>query len=214
MKCNGIKAEIVFREELEYIKSPAIKSFTLKCFKELTPDYFWDFTASSSQKHHPKVSNKKHGIVLHTKLCVWWARKLADNFDVKDLDVVVSALLLHDLQKFGTVLNTYDGKPTLAEYWGTHGPVLAVQIEGLYQNVNINEDVKKSINTIIICIALHMGRFTNKSLGRAWSTYLNKHIGDEMYTHSQIVQLADYCASRQCDTKMKELDEYEFPYME
>ena len=99
------KAELVFAEELKYIQSSGIKAFTLNCFKELTADYFWDFTASSSQKHHPKVSNKKHGIVIHTKLCVWWGRKLADNFGVKDLDVITSALLLHDLQKFGKKLD-------------------------------------------------------------------------------------------------------------
>ena len=209
---NDSKAEVVFKDELEYIKSPSIKAFTLKCFKELTSNYFWEFTASSSQKHHPKVSNKKHGIVLHTKLCVWWARKLADNFDVQDLDVIVSALLLHDLQKFGKILD--NNKPTLAEYWGTHGPILALQIETLYSNVNINEEVSQSIREIIACVAMHMGRFTNESLGYVWSQYLTKHIGDAVHTYSEIVQLADYCASRQCDTKMEELDKYEFPYLD
>ncbi len=199
------KAEIVFAKELEYIKHPGIKSFTLKCFKELTPNYFWDFTASSTQKHHPKVSNKKHGIVLHTKLCVWWGRKLADNFNVKDLDVIVSALLLHDLQKFGLELSVYDGKPTLAEYWGTHGPILAVQIESLFSN--INEEVEKDINTIIGCVALHMGRFTNKTLRVPWE----KMVPANSSRILEIVQLSDYCASRQCDKKMEELDNYKFP---
>ena len=73
---NAVKAELVFKKELEYIKSLGIKNFTLKCFDALTSDYFWNFTASSTQTHHPKVSNKEHGLVLHTKLCVWCSRKL------------------------------------------------------------------------------------------------------------------------------------------
>lgn len=204
---NSEKAEIVFVEELKYIKSEAVRSFTLKCFNELTPDYFWDFTASSSLKHHPKVSNKKHGIVLHTKLCVWWGRKLADSFDVQDLDVIVSALLLHDLQKFGKTLDE-NKKPTLAEYWGTHGPILAVQIESLYSNVNINDDVKQSIEDITACVAMHMGRFTNETLGSSWFKYLTKQMGDKVHTYAHIVQLADYCASRKVDAKLEELDKY------
>jgi hypothetical protein len=210
---NGKKAEIVFIEELLYIKHPGIKDFTIKCFEKFTSDYFWDFTASSSQKHHPKVSNKKHGIILHTKLCVWWGRKLADNFDVKDLDVIVSALLLHDLQKFGKMLDK-DNKPTLAEYWGTHGPMLAVQIESLYNNVTINDGIRGDINAIITCIALHMGRFTNEKLSLPWiKEYVDDgtpYVGTEEKC-IEIVQMADYCASRQCDTKMEELDKWEFP---
>ena len=211
---NAKKAEIVFAEELEYIKHQGVKDFTLKCFDKFTPDYFWDFTASSTQKYHPKVSNKKHGIVLHTKLCVWWGIELANNFNVKDLDVIVSALLLHDLQKFGTVLNLYNGQPTLAEYWGTHGPMLAIQIEGLYKDVNINTDVKNYINAIVTCIALHMGRFTNEKLSLPWiKEYVDDgtpFVGTEE-KWIEIVQMADYCASRQSDVKMQELDNYKFP---
>ena len=204
------KAEVVFAEELKYIQSSGIKAFTLNCFKELTADYFWDFTASSSQKHHPKVSNKKHGIVIHTKLCVWWGRKLADNFGVKDLDVITSALLLHDLQKFGKKLDE-NNKPTLAEYWGTHGPLLAVQIESLYKDVSINDNIKPHVAAIIACVALHMGRFTNEKLSSPWKKeYFDDGRPFEETEEQliQIVQLADYCASRKCDEKMEKLDKY------
>ena len=201
---NNKKAEIVFAEELEYIKHPGIKSFTLKCFEELTPDYFWEFTASSTQKHHPKVSNKKHGLVLHVKLCVWWGRKLADKFDVKDLDIIISVLLLHDLQKFGKILDQ-NNRPTLAEYSGAHGPMLAIQMKRIFSN--INEEVEKDINTIIGCVALHMGRFTNEILRLPWEPMIPAHLCRVL----EIVELSDYCASRQCDKKMEELDNYKFP---
>ena len=207
---NREKAELVFSEELEYIKSTAIKSFTLKCFEELTPDYFWDFTASSSQKHHPKVSNKQHGIVIHTKLCVWWGRKLTESFKVENLDAVISSLLLHDLQKFGKVLD-HTNKPTLAEYWGSHGPMLSSQIENLYKDLKMNDDVKAHINAITICIALHMGIWTNDSLAVKWSQGITASKYEYINDISHIVHLADYCASRQCDKKMQELDNYKFP---
>ena len=85
-------AEIVFKEELDHIGSPQIRSFTLQCFEKLTADYCWLFTASSSQKHHPKISNKPHGIVLHTKLAVWWGRKFADMYDKvgDEVDIIVT----------------------------------------------------------------------------------------------------------------------------
>ncbi len=203
---NAAKAGIVFKNELKYIKSSAIKNFTLKCFDELTPDYFWDFTASSTQKNHPKVSNKEHGLVLHIKLCVWWGRKLAESFNVNNLDVVISSLLLHDLQKFGTKLDK-NNRPTLARYSETHGPLLAAQIENIYDNNNINEEIKEDINTIVICVALHMGRWTNNSLSLSWKKSLRE--SDDKLIN--IVQLADYCASKKIDVKMEELDNYKFP---
>jgi len=211
---NYNKAKIIFDEELKYITHPGVKNFTLKCFEELTPNYFWEFTASSTQKYHPKVSNKKHGIVLHTKLCVWWAIKLANNFNVKDLNIIVSALLLHDLQKFGKILYQ-NNNPTLAEYWGIHGPVLAVQMESLYSNLNlnVNDDVKYYINAIVTCVALHMGRFTNESLSLSWKKEpINdgRPFVETVEQLVQIVQLADFCASRKCDEKMEELDNYIF----
>lgn len=203
---DGERAKIVFKEELEYIKSAAIKAFTLKCFDELTADYFWDFTASSSQKHHPKVSNKDHGLVIHVKLCVWWGRKLAESFNCDLLDIIISSLLLHDLQKFGKMLDK-NKKPTLADYSFTHGPLLAVQIENLYNKANINDSVKDDINTIVACVALHMGIWTNKSLSLSWKE-LPREIDKQLV---DIVHLADYCASRKVDEKIEELDNYKFP---
>lgn len=215
---NKNKAEVVFNEELKYIKSPPILSFTLRCFEELTPDYFWDFTASSTQKNHPRISNKKHGLVIHTKLCVWWGRKLADSFNIKNLDIIVSSLLLHDLQKFGRTLDK-DGKPTLACYSESHGPLLASQMENIYSSMNINENLIEDINLIVTCVALHMGRWTNKSLSLSWTEFPNKgeyqEIIDRAYQEIiDVVHLADYCASRKIDNKIDELDKYEFPYLE
>jgi len=198
-------ARKVFDEELKYIQSRCTKSFTLSCFDKLTPDYFWDFSASSSHKHHPQACNGEHGIVIHTKLCVWWGRKLADNFGCTDLDIIISSLLLHDLQKFGKLLDK-DKKPTLARYWETHGPMLAIQMRDLYDNYP-REIEAKNAGAIIACVALHMGRFTNESLSFPWKDVMDEN--NKLIL--QIVQLADYAASRKIDSKLKEFDNYVFP---
>jgi len=94
---NCEKAQLVFAEELAYIKSDSVRGYVLECFKELTPDYFWDGPASSSGRFHPDVANKEHGLVLHTKLCVWWGRKLAETYNCeKDMDYRFLRFLLRN----------------------------------------------------------------------------------------------------------------------
>ena len=201
------KAEIVFKEELAYIESKSTRDFVVKCFNDLAADYFWDFTASSSQTHHPDVCNQKHGLVIHTKLTVWWGRKIAESFNQKNIDVVVASLLLHDLQKFGKILDQ-NKKPTLARYWGTHGPMLANQMEKLYDGVNIHKEIADKIRHISACVAKHMGRWTDESLSNVWTESL-KEIEKDF--SSIIVELADYASSRQVDKKFKEFEDYKLP---
>ena len=136
------------------------------------------------------------------KLGVWWGRKLAESLDCDNLDVIISSLILHDLQKFGKKLDEYN-KPTLAEYCSSHGPLLAIQIENLFHK-NVNEELKKDMELIINCVAMHMGRWTNETLSYKWKE-------DSNNISVKIVQLADYCASRKVDNKMEELDNYKFP---
>lgn len=196
------QVEEVFAEELKYIKSDSIRKFVIDCFDELAPDYFWTIAASSSGKHHPKIANKKHGLIVHTKFCVWWGRKLAESFYGYDMDVIVASLLLHDLQKFGQSMD--NGWPTLAAYTSTHGMLLAVQIRQLIKD-NTKTFGHGKIETIIACVGLHMGKWTDEILGDKWlKEYRNNN-------NVKIVQLADYCASRKTGEKLEELDKWEFP---
>jgi len=211
---NGYKAKVVFADELKYIKSQKIKDYVVACFHKLTPEYFWDAPASSSGKYHPAVSNKKHGLVNHTKLCVWWGRKLAQTYNCeKNIDEIVASLLLHDLQKFGKEMSLYDGKPTLAEYTTTHGPMLAIQLEKILRDMydvdEMEDEERQSLFAISSSVCLHMGRWTNEDLSKAWEV-----TGWKNNTVVDVVHMADYCASRQADSKMEELDNYEFPYFE
>jgi hypothetical protein len=203
---NREKARLVFEEELNYIKNDRIRNFVLEGFHRFTPDYFWDVAASSTGRNHPKISNKKHGLVLHTKLCVWWGRKLWESMykEQADLDVVIAACLLHDLQKFGTTLNE-DGSPTLPKYTSTHGVLLAIQLEDIQESVIAFGSIKNEIELIISSVAMHMGRWSNQNIDSKWA---KRHDNCE---EMLLVHLADYCASRKADTKMDALEEWEFP---
>jgi hypothetical protein len=198
---NRELAELVFKEELAYIKSDNIRQFVLDCFDELTPDYFWEVAGSSSGLHHPKIANRKHGLIVHVKLCVWWGRKLAESFYRYDMDIITAALLLHDLQKFGQKMD--NGKPTLASYTSTHGMLLAVQMLQLLKKQK--KIIHGTYETITACVGLHMGRFTDELLGDKWM----KEYRDN--NNVKIVQLADYCASRKVGVKMEELNRWVFP---
>jgi hypothetical protein len=204
---NRKKAELVFEEELAFIKNILIKEFVLECFDKLTPDYFWDGPASSTGKHHPKISNKKHGLVLHTKLCVWWGRKLHETLYAgeTDLDICIAACLLHDLQKFGTTLNK-DGSPTLPKYSSIHGILLAVQLEDIDSSMTCFCKIKDKTQSIIDAVAMHMGNWTNEKIRSKWFEG-NDSLQEEML----IVHLADYCASKKVYEKMDKLDKWEFP---
>ena len=198
------KAEKVFKEELALIKSEHIKKFVIDCFDNLTPNYFWYEAASSSGKHHPKLVNKKHGLIIHVKLCVWWGRKIAESFYRTEQDVIIAALLLHDLQKFGQEMSIHDGKPTLANYTSAHGPMLAMQMEQLCKKRDYLYG-HGYVRVIIAAVALHMGRWTDESLGFKW----DKEYGDN--NNVKVVQLADYCASRKFEDVYDKLDKWEFP---
>lgn len=196
------KAEIVFKEELDLIKSAYIKEFVLVCFENLTPDYFWEVGASSSGKHHPQIANREHGLIIHTKLCVWWGRKLSECFHRTELDVIIAACLLHDLQKFGQIMD--DGKPTLANYTSTHGVMLAIQMEQLCKKLEKSYD-HGFISVIIAAVALHMGIFTDASLGHKF----NNEYGDN--NNVKIVHLADMVASRKTEDLYDGLAKWEYP---
>lgn len=202
-------AEKVFEEELNEISEPNIKRFVLECFSKLTPDYFWDAPASSSGKHHPEISNGKHGLVKHVKLACWWVRKLEEAMSDQSIsrDVLIAACLLHDLQKFGTVMQ--DGKPTLPNYASTHGAILALQMEDIYNDFQINseggkykEKIDRWLKSVISAVGLHMGRWTDKRL-------TDYRYGESLET--KIVHLADYCASKKVDDKTDRLKKWDFP---
>jgi hypothetical protein len=193
---NREKAKKVFLEELSLIKSKEITDFVLECFDKLTPEYFWEAPASSSNKYHPEFANTKYGIIKHVKFAVWWGIELSIFYDIKNVDIIIASLLLHDLQKFGESINN-----NLINHTQIHGPILASQMENLIQEKvdNLKEDIYDDLQIICTCVALHMGRWTDISLSSTWNnnkTSLSLYGGRSFLDYIQCVAHADYASSR------------------
>ncbi len=201
---NWKKAKIIFKDELCLIKDPDIVNLVNLCFENLTPEYFWEAPASSSSLHHPTISNKKGGVVLHTKLAVWWGMQLFHAHPQSDIEIITAALLLHDLQKFGPTYDNNYNKESKSAYGKNHGLILANYIEELIEGNSSLSRIKDlgicTFDIITASIALHMGIWTGEvSNGRTYSQYEND-------INVKIVHLADYISSRKVDGKLREMD--------
>ena len=204
MATQGGRAEVEFAEEFKLFRDPKYRDFTKRCFDVLCPEHFWDRACSLSGKYHPKLSQGKGGLVRHVKYGVWWVLEIGRGFDSSDLgksvnnhDLLISALLLHDVLK--------DGDPTLAHkaerqghqgkrlIGGCHGVDMA---QAIYNRV-LNQSPDDAQTLICYGIAGHMG---------IWTIPV-EHSPDRIEgavprRFAQLVHLGDYCASRQCDDFM------------
>lgn len=200
------KVTDLFQSELQKIRDENIKNFVVNCFDELCPDYFWTCPCSTSGKYHPKVSLGVGGLVRHTKLAVWWGleliRAIGSAPELKDIptvqlqDEIIATLLLHDLIKNGKGLGP-DGRPLESGVTGTHGVILAEKIntEALDQDLS-----NESSERILDGIAGHMGIWTTDSKYRP-----DNETEPNRRAFTNLIHLADYCASRKVDDIYSEL---------
>ena len=182
----------VFEKELASIKNKEIKQFVIDVFDKLCPDYFWTCPCSTSGKYHPQVSLGEGGLVRHVKLAVWWGiellRALDDSLELRSIprnqlhDEVIATLLLHDLLKNGEGLDS-DGRPLDRSVTGTHGVTLANAIT----YTDFGKDDDDTFFRILDGIAGHMGIWTTSVVYRPNTAF------------TQLIHLADYCASRKVD---------------
>ena len=202
------KAEIIFQKELNLIHDKDIKQFVITCFDKLCPDYFWTCPCSTTGKYHPQVSLGVGGLVRHTKLAVWWGielwKALSTSPGLIDIpprwlrDEIIATLLLHDMIKNGKGLNA-QGYPLDRGVTGTHGTELANKIAGTFPpNLSkLNIDPRQRI---LDGIAGHMGIWTTEISDRPDNLVepVNK-------AFTQLIHLADYCASRKVDEIYRKL---------
>ena len=196
------KAETVFQKELNLIHDKDIKQFVIDCFDKLCPDYFWTCPCSTTGKYHPQVSLGVGGLVRHTKLAVWWGiellRALSKEPGLKSIspnqlfDEIIATLLLHDLIKNGKGLGS-NGRPLESGVTGTHGVILANKIA----DEILDQKLNNSYIRILAGVALHMG---------IWTTKLYHTIdGPGLEAFTDLIHLADYCASRKVDEIYRKL---------
>jgi hypothetical protein len=164
-----------------------IRDWTLDIFNELAPDYFWKVPASKSGKYHPALSLGEGGLVRHTKLAVWWGLelyKMLPDDPGFTKDEVIACLLLHDLLKYGEDYNN-----PMNDCVRVHG----VYFANTLSLVGFSISEKWQCN-ILDGIYWHMGKWTKLDDG-----------GPAQSRFTDLIHLADYCASRKVDDKIKEL---------
>ena len=91
-----------FEKELNLIRSSAIRRFTKEVLDNVD-EKFWTAPSSSSGNYHPPEDNVKGGLVNHVKKAVVVGQDYARRalFSQKELDMLISSILLHDTCKNG-----------------------------------------------------------------------------------------------------------------
>ena len=157
---------------LPFITDESLRNAVEQALDHL-PEYFWEIPASSTGKYHPRFTTEEGGLVKHTTFAVDMARQLfiIEDFSPLEMDIVISALLLHDGLKNGVVKSKFTNKD--------HPKIMADWLYEIWGGPS-ESDVAKA--QVINCVETHMGQW---SIGRKPETQVEK-----------FVHLCDYIASR------------------
>jgi len=170
----------LFKEELGLIIRKDVRDLT-KAVIEAAPDYvFWDCPSSSSGKYHPIDELSGGGTILHTRKVFAVAYELSRGLDCeKNRDLVLSAVLLHDLAKQGLKKTGH----TVKDH-----PQLAAQLIADTYNSGFKDKLDKySANIIYWAVFSHYGPWTIEKLRKPLSEYSPEEL---------CMYLSDYIASK------------------
>lgn len=176
-----------FRNELDYIKNPQIKAFATRAV-ELIPDYFFVIPASSTGKYHPEYSLGEGGLARHTRSAIRIAIELARldwwGWKQDELDLCISALLVHDAHKSGVIQEkfTRSDHPNITRSELSNDSELRFMLSA------------EQFETFLNIIARHMGQWV-------FDSKTHEKVLDAPVTKlEKFVHLCDYLASRKCLT--------------
>ena len=141
-----------FDKELNLIKDGLVKKLTKEIIKQ-ADDWFFIEPASSSGRYHPQFALEAGGLVMHTKVVVYFLKELLRSelysIDEYHQDMLILSAIAHDIKKYGDGNNTghtVKNHPELASNY-----VEKVNKEKkILKNSNDIEYIKK-------CIITHMG---------------------------------------------------------
>ena len=169
------KPSDVLKKELALITTVGLRKWT-KATLDKAPDYFYVAQASSSGKYHPKCTIKKGGLVTHVKRAVYLVNHICEGWGIfkLDRDIVISAVILHDIAKENYANHSIDAQEYFASYKPTNSGIIML----------INK-----------CIENHMGRWTPDSRKIPIADYSLMELA--VYT-------ADYLSSRKDLTTPKD----------
>ena len=174
-------------DEIEYIQDDTIKYFT-KWALSTTAPAFWLIPASKSHQYHPAFANTESGLIKHIKYGVRIAVELfkdpvVTNFTQKEKDIIISALILHDIGK----CNLKNSKGVWFSY-PYHGKIARKHLE--QSMIDSGDPIllkfKETDEWLEIgrCIEHHMGKFITSN--------------EEVHYNARMrfVHMCDYLASR------------------
>jgi hypothetical protein len=163
---------------IKNIGNESIRNFTIACLQD-APKELETIPASVSGKFHPPKACEEGGLIWHIKRTCYFANMFFNSFKWKSEnikgDIVLSALLLHDICKKGAYGNywEYVDHPTnAAKFIEKHKNMLPEKIFKIIQN----------------CVMFHMGPFGPKKINKEMEEYKFLEL---------IVYQCDYLASQQ-----------------
>ena len=175
--------ERFFKEELEQFENEDIKEFCIELL-ETAPDYFWQVSASSTNKYHPDYTVGFMGLAKHVKGATRFLNHMLsvdcvkNHFTSRERDLLRTAIMNHDDEKLGRNGSQY----TLFKH-----PLLIAERIRAYKGYEWLSD--EEIDYIANACVTHMGQFNT-----------DKRSKDVLplpeTTGQQLVHLADYLASR------------------
>lgn len=210
--------KIVFAKELAQISNPNLVAFVIEA-SSLTFDGFWKRPAAKNNAYHPEISCGDGGLVRHVKyaikLGVQWCRAnddfvpghdqwMGDTAKTKSMDIVIAALILHDMMKEGDPDKAHLPERSQGRYiTGCHGMDMASAINAKI----LKGQVSREHSLILYAIACHMGVWTVDPNFYPQNLSCPDHRAVAMLVHT-----ADYFSSRKTDGMMKDVwNEYQSP---
>jgi len=152
----------LFQDVLKQISNKSVRDFTIQCLKD-APEILDGIPASTSAKYHPPTARKEGGLVWHVNRACNIANMFFNayqftNVDIRG-DIVLSALLLHDIgkkEKYGSDYSSYKNHPiTASKMISKHKSMLPEKVFNLIQS----------------CVIHHMGCWTPNSVKKPISKY-------------------------------------------
>jgi 23S rRNA maturation-related 3'-5' exoribonuclease YhaM len=194
MRGTEMNSDIIkqlFEKELQQIDNIKLKDLIINVLSNVD-DSFFQIPTSTTGKYHPRQVNQKHGLILHTKLATAYSLQLINAYYANDdsiafhRDIIISALLLHDIGKKGKYKNyqkEYVNHPLTASKIFLEKTEAGTMFQG------IDSDILLMITN---CINFHMGIYSPPEIAKPIS---------EFNLHELIVYTSDYLATQKNQDK-------------
>ncbi len=168
---------------IKRIRDDELREKVVFLFKS-APEYFWRVASAITGKYHPPDEHVPSGLVKHTAKVVYFARGLAEAWDLeKYMDEITAAALLHDIIKYG--LGDVVGS---RKDYQMHDAISADWIIDTLKKNNMEVDEK--VERVQMMVRTHLGK---------WSVHGDKippMSGELNVRLMWLLQTCDYVASQ------------------